>query len=168
MRDIRRDLQDRAHLLEEEMTAAQVQFEKKIEQLKAERDVRIQELKDELNAIGRLIEAEQRRMDGNGAAQPAQNGAANGMAAGQNISSGQQAMGDFLMRVLTENGPMSFEDLRRWSMQEGFFNDPEQAGRGIQSVLMAIVKSGRVRQLPNGTFAPALLMDTIRQQRQAI
>lgn len=156
MRDIRRDLQDRAHLLEEEMNAANVQFEKKVEQLKAERDARIQELKDEFNAVSRLIEAEQRRMDGNSGQVPA-----------APVPQNQQALIEFVLRKLGENGPMGLEDLRRWAMQEGYFTDPEAALRGMQNVLMLIAKSGRVRQLPNGTFAPALLMDQIRQ-RQAI
>jgi hypothetical protein len=155
MRDIRRDLQDRAHLLEEEINAAHVQFDKQVEQLKAERDAQVQLLKDELAALGRLMEAEERRMDGGMQPAPAP------------VPSGQQALVEFVLRKLTESGPMTMEDLRRWSLQEGFFTDPEAAARGMHTILMAVAKGGRIRQLPNGTFAPALLMDQIRQ-RQAI
>ncbi len=158
MRDIRRDLQDRTQLLEEEITQAHVQFDKKVEQLKVERDTRIQEIKDEMAALNRLIEAEERRIES--FSTPATPTAAP-------VPSGQQALIEFVLRKLTDNGPMSMEDLRRWAMQEGFFTDPDAAARGIHTILMAVAKGGRIRQLPNGTFAPALLMDQIRQ-RQAI
>jgi hypothetical protein len=159
MRDIRRDLQDRAQLLEEEITAAQTQFEQKVEQLKTERDNRIHEIKDELNALGRLIEAEKRRMEGGSAAQHSAEVAT--------LPPNQQALIDFVLRKLGENGPMNLDQLRNLSIQEGFFTDPDSAQRGMQTILMAVARGGRIRQLPNGTFAPALLMDTLRQ-RQAV
>jgi hypothetical protein len=157
MRDIRRDLQDRAHLLEEEINAAHMQFEQQVEQLKVERDARIQDLKDELGAVGRLIEAEQRRMD-QSVATPAQPAAAA-------MTPNQQVLADSVLRKLTESGPMSIDELRRWSLQEGFFGDPDSAARGMQATLMTVAKNGRIRQLPNGTLAPALLMDTIRARQ---
>ena len=40
MRDIRKDLQDRARLLEEQISGAYAQFDKMIEQLQTERDGR--------------------------------------------------------------------------------------------------------------------------------
>ncbi|ODA67871.1 hypothetical protein A7A08_01038 [Methyloligella halotolerans] len=158
MRDIRRDLQDRAQLLEEEITAAQTQFEQKVEQLKTERDARIHEIKDELSALGRLIDAEKRRMEG---------GSVQHTAEVATLPPNQQALIDFVLRKLGENGPMTLDQLRNLSIQEGFFSDPDAAGRGMQTILMAVARGGRIRQLPNGTFAPALLMDTLRQ-RQAV
>ncbi|MEG6508230.1 hypothetical protein V6C03_04530 [Methyloligella sp. 2.7D] len=157
MRDIRKDLQDRAQILEDEINAAQVQFDKKVEQLKVERDTRIEEIRDEIAALNRLIEAEKRRIDQATPQAPA----------AVALSPGQQALVDFVLRTLSEHGPMSVETLRDWSMREGFFTEPDSATRGMQAVLMATVKSGRIRQLPNGTFASALLMDQLRQ-RQAI
>lgn len=158
MRDIRRDLQDRAQLLEEEISAAQTQFEQKVEQLKNERDTRIHEIKDELSALGRLIESEKRRVEGDGASASAEI---------TSLPPNQQALIDFVLRKLGENGPMNLEQLRNLSIQEGFFSDPDSAGRGMQTILMAVARGGRIRQLPNGSFAPALLMDTLRQ-RQAV
>ena len=158
MRDIRRDLQDRAQLLEEEITQAHVQCDKKIEQVKLERDQRVQEIKEELGALSRLIEAEERRIESFTQPQGAN---------ATPVPSGQQALIEFVLRKLTDSGPMSMEDLRRWAMQEGFFTDPDAAARGIHTILMAVAKGGRIRQLPNGTFAPSSLMDQIRQ-RQAI
>jgi hypothetical protein len=62
MRDIRGDLQERVRLIEEQINLAYAHFEKVIGQLQKERDERITELKAELQAIGKLIQAEHRRM----------------------------------------------------------------------------------------------------------
>ena len=62
MRDIRVDLQERARLIEDQISVAYAQFEKLIEQLQAEREGRVSELKSELSALGKLMEAEHRRM----------------------------------------------------------------------------------------------------------
>ena len=61
MRDIRGDLQDRASLLEEQINAHEIEFEKLIEQLKREHDSRLEDLKAELEAVTRLMETELRR-----------------------------------------------------------------------------------------------------------
>ena len=62
MRDIRNDLQERAQLIEEQISGAYAQFEKMIEQLQAEREGRVADLKSELGAVVKLLEAEHRRM----------------------------------------------------------------------------------------------------------
>ena len=63
MRDIRGDLQLRANLIKEQMSAAQHQFEKYTEQLKLEHQSRLTEIKAEL-------EAEHRRVGSSGSAIP--------------------------------------------------------------------------------------------------
>lgn len=60
---------------------------------------------------------------------------------------------------------MSRDDLRRLSMQEGYFADVESAERGVTTTLLNVVKAGLIRQLPNGNFAPATVLDTIRLRR---
>ena len=62
MRDIRVDLQERARLIEDQISVAYAQFEKLIEQLQAEREGRVSELKSELAALSKLMEVEHRRM----------------------------------------------------------------------------------------------------------
>jgi hypothetical protein len=62
MRDIRSDLQERANLIEEEISETVVHFEKTVERLQGERDVRVAQLKAELAVLGVLIEAEHQRM----------------------------------------------------------------------------------------------------------
>jgi hypothetical protein len=47
MRDIRSDLQERFNAAEEEVRAAAIEYEKKIEQLQNERDAKIVEGEDE-------------------------------------------------------------------------------------------------------------------------
>jgi hypothetical protein len=62
MRDIRGELQERASLVEQQITATQNQFKKLIEQLKSEHDSRAIDLKAALNAVNRVIEIEHRRL----------------------------------------------------------------------------------------------------------
>jgi hypothetical protein len=75
MRDIRSDLKDRAEALEREIKAAQVRFDELLVRLKEEHDVRVDELKSELDAVKLLIGLEHRLL-GNGA--PRVNGAPHG------------------------------------------------------------------------------------------
>ena len=60
---------------------------------------------------------------------------------------------------------MSRDDLRRLAVQEGYFADGENAERGVHTTLINVVKAGLIRQLPNGNFAPATVLDTIRMRR---
>ena len=60
---------------------------------------------------------------------------------------------------------MSRDDLRRLALQEGYFADADAADRGMHNTLLNVVKAGLIRQLPNGNFAPATVLDTIRLRR---
>ena len=60
---------------------------------------------------------------------------------------------------------MSRDDLRRLALQEGYFADFDTADRGMHTTLLNVVKAGLIRQLPNGNFAPATVLDTIRLRR---
>ena len=198
MRDIRGDLQDRASLLEEQINNAEAHFDKLVEQLRAEHESRLEDLKAELSAVSRLMEVELRRL-GNmqvaaskaQAPQPAPQPSHHHQPAHQPSHqashqpshqashqashqpshqqaaqpSPQQPLADFLVRKLSEVGAMSRDDLRRLSMQEGYFADAESAERGVTSTLLNVVKAGLIRQLPNGNFAPATVLDTIRLRR---
>jgi hypothetical protein len=191
MRDIRGDLQDRAALLEEQINAHEAQFEKLIEQLKREQDSRVEDLKAELEAVNRLMEVELRRLEtapfepktaGARARGPSCPSAAStrsasaaasssasahpGTGAGAASPSGTAtAFADFLIRKLNEAGAMPRDDLRRLALQEGYFIDAETADRGVHATLINVVKAGLIRQLPNGNFAPATVLDTIRLRR---
>jgi hypothetical protein len=177
MRDIRGDLQDRAALLEEQINAHEAQFDKLIDQLKREHDSRLEDLKTELEAVTRLMELELRRLETAPAAQRAQG---REQSAPQAVHQPQHAahhhqsqpqhqpqapLADFLVRKLNEVGAMSRDDLRRLSLQEGYFADADTADRGVHAALINIVKAGLIRQLPNGNFAPATVLDTIRLRR---
>ena len=72
---------------------------------------------------------------------------------------------DFLIRCLNEAGARPRDDLRRLALQEGYFVDAETADRGVHATLINVVKAGLIRQLPNGNFAPATVLDTIRLRR---
>ena len=183
MRDIRGDLQDRAALLEEQINAHEAQFDKLIEQLKREHDSRLEDLKTELEAVTRLMELELRRLETAPAAsaaqgretvhhvsrhvppQPVQHTPHQPQPHVQAAAQPQAPLADFLIRKLNEVGAMSRDDLRRLSLQEGYFADADTADRGVHAALINIVKAGLIRQLPNGNFAPATVLDTIRLRR---
>ena len=73
-----------------------------------------------------------------------------------------QPVADFLVRKLNEVGAMSRDDLRRLALQEGYFADADTADRGMHNTLLNVGRAGLIRQLPNGNFAPATVLDTIR------
>ena len=50
---------------------------------------------------------------------------------------------------------MSKEEIQHVTLQEGYFADGD-AERGVHAVLMHVVKTGHVRQLPNGDFAEVI------------
>ena len=77
----------------------------------------------------------------------------------------QPPLTDVLVRQLSEQGAMSRDDLRRLAVDEGYFNDADSAERGVHAALVSVNKAGLIRQLPNGNFAPATVMDTIRLRR---
>jgi hypothetical protein len=62
MRDIRSDLQDRANLIKAEISTAQHDFKKRIEQLKLEHQSRIKNPVRELEAVKLVIGIEERRL----------------------------------------------------------------------------------------------------------
>ena len=187
MRDIRGDLQDRASLLEEQISAHQAQFEKFVEQITAEHEARLKDLRAEFSAVTKLLELEQRRL-GNAPQAPMstpaqaapqdvhQHQSAHQPATNELLQDGhqpmqqpaphpQQLLADFLVSKLNEVGAMSHDDLRRLSLQEGYFADANSADRGVHATLLNVVKAGLVRQLPNGNFAPATVLDTISLRR---
>jgi hypothetical protein len=77
----------------------------------------------------------------------------------------QPPLADFLIHKLSKIGAMSLEDLCVLSVQEGYFAEGENPEQAVHGTLMNVVKAGFIRQLPNGTFAPATVMDTIRLRR---
>ena len=62
MRDIRQDLQDRINHLTVQLRTEQAQFAREVEQIEQERDNTLKGLKSDLEAVHKLIGAEQRRM----------------------------------------------------------------------------------------------------------
>ena len=62
MRDIRDDLQDRANLIAEQISTAQGQFDKHIEQLRHEHETMLEGLKSTLHSVNMVIGIEGRRL----------------------------------------------------------------------------------------------------------
>jgi len=153
MRDIRGDLQERGNLFEQQINAAQAEFEKLIEQLKKEQDSRLDDLKAELEAVNRVMEIERRRATSAPKPQQSQQ------------PQPQQPLANFLVRKLSEAGPMPIGDLCRLAVQEGYFADGDSAEQGVHATLMHVVKAGQIQQLPNANFAPTVVTDRIKLRR---
>lgn len=151
MRDIRDDLRERANMLDEQISSAQGQFEKYLEQLRTDQENRLKDLRAELEAVQSLLTIEQRRLGG----APVAAVAPIAQAQPSQPRKSQQPLADYLVRKLAELGPMSKEAIQRLALQEGYFADGD-ADRGVQAVLMHVVKGGSVRQLPNGDFAEVI------------
>ena len=147
MRDIRADLQERVKLLDDQIGAAQAQFDQFLEQIKSEHEARLKDLKAELEAVNHLLGIEHRRHGGAAPAPKAQ--------AEPQRSAPPQPLADFLIRKLAEQGPMPQDRLRALAVQEGYFPDGD-AERGVPAVLLHVVKAGHIRQLPNGDFAEVI------------
>jgi hypothetical protein len=150
MRDIRGDLQERANLLEQQINAAKDHFEKLVEQLKREHESRLRDLKAELDTVNSVMEIEHRRLRSASSVPKPQP---------------RQSLADFLVRKLSEAGPMSREDLCHLAVQEGYFADGDSAQESVRAMLMHVVKAGQIQQLPNASFAPALVADMTRLRR---
>ena len=60
MRDIRDDLQDRANLIAEQISTAQAQFDKHIEQLRLEHETMLEDLRSALRSVHMVIGIEGR------------------------------------------------------------------------------------------------------------
>jgi len=150
MRDIRGDLQERARLVEQQINAAQNQFEKLLEQLKNEHDSRAIDLKATLNIVNRVIEIEYRWL---------------GSATSAPKSRPQESLADFLVLKLREVGPMSREDLGRLAVQEDYFPNDHSAQGGVHATLIHMVEAGQIQQLANAKFAPTVVSDATRLRR---
>jgi hypothetical protein len=147
MRDIRSDLQERATLIDVQIRAAYSHFEKTVEQLKNEHNVRVADLKSGLTMIAKFIEFEQRyfRPDSPPVHRPDSPPVQ---------SSALVTLADLFMHRLNEGGPMSREELVALAVKEGFFADAETAAQAVHPMLVILLRSELIRELPNGTFAP--------------
>lgn len=168
MRDIRNDLQERAHVIEEQISGAYAQFEKMIEQLQAEREGRVADLKAELGAVVKLLEAEHRRMANVlpiPTSQPTAQQNAAPQSAQQQIVQPQVSLSEFILRKLNDIGPMSKDDLINFAYQDGMFADAESTERAVHAALISTLRNEQIRQLQDGTFAPVTMGQTVRFRR---
>lgn len=187
MRDIRGELQERARLIEREIGEIGSQFERAVERLRAENESRLAELKAELAVLGVLVESEHRRMPSVEADQvPMPNGSRpiqpdyprspnDGRSAEpehrpiprvlQSPASPREALADFIARKLAELGPGSQEDLSSVAAREGYFPDTQHARPSVHATVIDLLRRQRIRQLPDGTLAPATVSQMIRLQQ---
>ena len=159
MRDIRNDLQERARLIEEQISGAYAQFEKMIEQLQTEREGRVLDLKAELGAVVKLLEGEHRRMAN---VLPI---ASSARAANAQQMVPQISLSEFILRKLNDIGPMSKDDLINFAFKDGLFADAESTERAVHAALISTLRNEQIRQLQDGTFAPVTMAQTVRFRR---
>ena len=163
MRDIRNDLQERARLIEEQISGAYAQFEKMIEQLQNERESRVADLKSELSAVVKLLEAEHRRMAN--VLPIATPQATVPQSAPPPIVQPQISLSEFILRKLNDIGPMSKDDLINFAFKEGLCPDGESTERAVHAALISTLRNEQIRQLQDGTFAPVTMAQTVRFRR---
>jgi hypothetical protein len=106
------------------------------------------ELKSLLAMITKFIEFEDRHMRGISSA-----------------GSPLVALADRFIRVLNDAGKMSRKELIELAVREGFFPDVEAATQGIHPMVINMVRSELIRELPNGSFAPPTMSQTIKLRR---
>jgi hypothetical protein len=150
MRDIRSDLQERATLIDEQIRAAYAHFENTIQQLKTERDAKIADLKSGLATLTKCMEFEERILGSAPLTVP---------------PSPLVALADLFMRKLNEVGHMSRQELLDLAVSEGFFPDAEHATQGVHPMLVNMLRSELIRELPDGTLAPPTLSQAIKLRR---
>ncbi len=149
MRDIRSDLEERAKLIDAQISSAFAHFEKVLAQVQGERDARVAELKSDLETVRKLMEFEHRRV-GN---------------APVPIRAPATSLVDFLAHKLSEFGALSSADLRQIAAEEGVLPESETAGREVGAALASGVREERIRQLPDGRFAPLTMSQAIGLRR---
>jgi hypothetical protein len=150
MRDIQSDLQERAALIDGQIRAAKTQFDKAVAQLQTERDAKVAELKSLSAMVAKFVEFEQRLSGSESAPVP---------------SSPLVALADLFMGKIDQEGSMSREQLVDLAVKEGFFPDAGSAVQAIHPMLVNLTRSELIRELPNGSFAPPTLSQTIKLRR---
>ena len=83
----------------------------------------------------------------------------------QSPASPREALADFIARKLAELGPGSQEDLSSVAAQEGYFPDTQHARPSVHATVIDLLRRQRIRQLPDGTLAPATVSQMIRLQQ---
>ena len=150
MRDIRNDLKERANLIDEQIKVAYAHFENAIQQLKTEREAKIADLQSGIAMIAKFMEFEERFLAN--VSPPA-------------TPSPLLALADLFMRRLNETGELSKKELVDLAVKEGFFPDAEHASQGVHPMLVNMLRSELIRELPDGTLAPPTLSQTIKLRR---
>ena len=57
---------------------------------------------------------------------------------------------------------MSREELLELAVKEGFFADAETAAQSVHPMLVSLLRSELIRELPNGTFASPTMSQAIK------
>jgi len=158
MRDIRNDLKERANLIDEQIKVAYAHFENAIQQLKTEREAKIADLQSGIAMIAKFMEFEERFLANvSPPAAPSPTPPA--------APSPLLALADLFMRRLNATGQLSKKELVDLAVKEGFFPDAEHASQGVHPMLVNMLRSELIRELPDGTLAPPTLSQTIKLRR---
>jgi hypothetical protein len=145
MRDIQSDLRERATVIDEQIRVAYAHFEKAVQQLQSDRDAKISELKSDLAIISKFIELEQRY---SGDQSP-------------DVRPPLVLLADLFLRKLKESGPGSKDDLIEIALKEGYFPSVEKALQGVHPMLVNMLRSEQIRELPNGNFSLPTLSQAV-------
>jgi hypothetical protein len=142
LRDITTDLKERLAMVEEQGKAENAKYERDRKALDDQHNAKLGELQTEWEGLNRLLAAEQRRL-------------------GHNIDSVRRtvpamSLDDFFVHVVEKFGIATKKNLREEAFNAGYFPIGETGGRQTHATLMNIVRSGRLREVGEDTYAPGI------------
>lgn len=164
MRDIRADLEDRAQQLKDQIKSAESTFAQHMETIQRAHEKTLENLKIDLDAVNSLLESENRRLNSAQAPDTKSQSQERGVQKAQPKDADlTQKLTDFIIRELSDSGPVSKDDLLKMAVRQGYVGD--NADRSLEQALAHLKNAGPIRELPNGTFALPSLAETIMLRR---
>ncbi|MGH6852121.1 MAG: hypothetical protein ACREDJ_02770, partial [Methylocella sp.] len=141
MRDIRNDLRERLTSVLGRMADAQAEYDHDRNELERRFNDQFVAFCNERSSLETLLEIESRRQ-----------GEEPEVRQRLTVAAFRLPLADFLIYQLKERGPSSKDDLRAGAENHKYFPDGGSSGRRVHATLMNLVRSGRVREQPDGLY----------------
>lgn len=138
LRDIREDLRERLALAKKRANEIDSKFEADLEAVKVRYKIERVEAEAEFRSLRTLLFAEERR-HGASVQQPT-------------AELPPLPLADFLEDLIRIKSPRTKNEFREEAITAGYFPDGENTGRMIHMTLLNITRSGRIRDMGDGTY----------------
>lgn len=140
LRDIRSDLRERIAAIEALLKDEIERFQRQQEKASAEHKRQTDAFTDALRGYQRMLDLEETLADANVIGS---NNKVGPMPAEIKMPASRLPLADFLVVQLTENGPMSKDELRLAAKNAGYFPESD-GGRAVHATLINIARNNRV------------------------